>query len=635
MGSWTPVHCKCCVQPSVRTLAAMQLKEDIKPETKKWLISILEAPKKDGGAHVLVHPGEDDDGNFLLLSATSCSLLQAIEVVGLSKPDLHGSMRTFSYEYRKNFLNADKLDSFLTLSEQQFLLKHEIESVKVLQETCIPGYLEHKLFPGQQTVDLLQKWGIIVKFYPVHDKEELKSLIRSWYKQISIGPQPIDAVRAYFGESVALYFRFLEYFTVSLIAMVVLHFICMFFEDSFNKYVIFAVFNVIWSTVFLELWKRHSSVKAYFWGTLYLKSYFETSRPNFGGLMMTNPITGRYEPYYPQWKRKLWIIFVTVPVVCVFVGLAVDGMTMFLYWEHWCKTWYKRSTSSYSVLVLHLPSVCHTIYMEILNTLYRRSATTLTEWENHRTESSFQNHMTIKVLAFRFVNCFGLLFYITFCLQDLQLLKKRLSSLLIVSQAINQFSESLLPYLKQRLKLNSLSLSKTKSDAYPFIDYVVSQGDKFSYPGLFDDYMELFVQFGYVSLFSSVYPLTAVLLVLNNITEIRTDAFKLCQVFQKPFFRPAANIGIWQVAFEILGFFSVITNCFLAGMSPEIKTLCQTHVISPEKTMICILITEHFLIVLKLIVAFAIPDKPGWLQFKVMQMEYHSWTALKASSRFS
>ncbi|MEE6499535.1 hypothetical protein FKM82_003487 [Ascaphus truei] len=482
MGSWTVAHCKCCTLPSVQTLAAMQLRDDIKPETKKWLISILEAPKKDGGAHILVHPGEDDEGNLLLLSATLCSLLQATELLGLAKPDRQGSMRAFSYHHRSNFLNSDNKDLFLTLSEQQFLIKHEVESATVLQETGLPGHPEQRLHPGQHIVDSLQKWGIIVKIYPIHDKEQLNILKKRWYTKLSLTSQPIDAIRAYFGEPVALYFCFLGYFTGSLIPMALLSFACAFFLDSLDKYIFFAVFNVIWSTFTMKLWKRCSSAKAYFWGTLHLKSYFETSRAQYWGPLTEHPITGRWEPYYPQWKQKLRILFVSAPSVCIFLGLAVDGMVMFLYWEKWTQGWYKRSTSKFTIIGLYLPSICHTLYMEILNAVYKRAAISLTEWENHRAESSFQNHLTIKVLVFRFVNCFGLLFYITFFLQDLQFLKKRLTSLLIVSQAINQFNESLLPYLQQRVKLKSGFFTKTDVNKYPFVDEVVSEGDMLANP---------------------------------------------------------------------------------------------------------------------------------------------------------
>ncbi|MEQ2188542.1 Anoctamin-10, partial [Goodea atripinnis] len=71
--------------------------------------------------------------------------------------------------------------------------------------------------------------------------------------------------------------------------------------------------------------------------------------------------------------------------------------------------------------------------------------------------------------------------------------------------------------------------------------------DGFPSQGTFDDYLELFLLFGYVSLFSCVYPLAAVLVVLNNITEVYSDAFKMCRVFKRPFADPAANIGVWQV----------------------------------------------------------------------------------------
>lgn len=62
-----------------------------------------------------------------------------------------------------------------------------------------------------------------------------------------------------------------------------------------------------------------------------------------------------------------------------------------------------------------------------------------------------------------------------------------------------------------------------------------------------DDYLELFLQFGYVYLFSSAFPLAAVWAFLNNVTEIRCDAFKMCRIFQRPFSEPASSTGIWQV----------------------------------------------------------------------------------------
>jgi len=41
--------------------------------------------------------------------------------------------------------------------------------------------------------------------------------------------------------------------------------------------------------------------------------------------------------------------------------------------------------------------------------------------------------------------------------------------------------------------------------------------------------------------------LAAVWALLNNVTEIRSDAFKMCKVFRRPFAETASDIGAWQV----------------------------------------------------------------------------------------
>lgn len=55
------------------------------------------------------------------------------------------------------------------------------------------------------------------------------------------------------------------------------------------------------------------------------------------------------------------------------------------------------------------------------------------------------------------------------------------------------------------------------------------------------------IQLGYVILFSSAFPPAALCAMLNNLIEIRTDAFKLAYVCQRPFGQRVPNIGTWQV----------------------------------------------------------------------------------------
>lgn len=58
----------------------------------------------------------------------------------------------------------------------------------------------------------------------------------------------------------------------------------------------------------------------------------------------------------------------------------------------------------------------------------------------------------------------------------------------------------------------------------------------------------MFIQFGYVVLFSSAFPLAAMCALINNIIEIRSDALKLCTGLQRPFGQRVENIGQWQVS---------------------------------------------------------------------------------------
>lgn len=81
-----------------------------------------------------------------------------------------------------------------------------------------------------------------------------------------------------------------------------------------------AMFSMIWSTVFMEMWKRRSSSLSYRWGTLNLAERFAEPRPGFHGDLGVNPVTGRVEPLFPEWQRRLRILVLSVPVVGLFLG---------------------------------------------------------------------------------------------------------------------------------------------------------------------------------------------------------------------------------------------------------------------------------------------------------------------------
>ncbi len=129
----------------------------------------------------------------------------------------------------------------------------------------------------------------------------------------------------------------------------------------------------------MELWKRRSAALSYRWGTFNLAEQFQEPRPGFHGELGTNPVTGRLEPLFPEWKRRLRIGLVSLPVVGVFLGLVVMGMAGFYLFERLVSNWHKASGSYFTVALLYLPSIAHIVYTNVLGNIYRNVALQLTE----------------------------------------------------------------------------------------------------------------------------------------------------------------------------------------------------------------------------------------------------------------
>ncbi|XP_037684957.1 anoctamin-10-like [Choloepus didactylus] len=565
-------------ETSFTPLVVIELAQDVKEETKEWLKSRIIAKKKDGGAQLLFRPLLNkyaketlENQNLHLVGASQIRLLLGAEAVGLVKECNDNTMRAFTYGARQNFKGFDDdNDDFLTMAECQFIIKHELENLRAKDEKMIPGYPQTKLYPGKSLLRRLLTAGIVIQVFPLHDNEALKKLEDTWYTRFTLKYQPVDSIRRYFGETIAVYFGFLEYFTLALIPMAVIGLpYYLFAWEDYDKYVIFASFNLIWSTVILEVWKRGCASMTYRWGTLVMKRQFEEPRTGFHGVLGINPVTGREEPTYSSYKRQLRIYLVSLPFVCLCLYFSLYVMMIYFDLEAWALALHENSG-------LEWPSIIYAIVIEIMNRLYRYAAEFLTSWENHRLESAYQNHLILEVLVFNFLNCFASLFYIAFVLMDMKLLRQSLATLLITSQIINQIVESLLPYWLQ--KKHGMQVKKKVQALKADIDatlyeQVILEKEMGTYLGTFDDYLELFLQFGYVSLFSCVYPLAAAFAVLNNFTEVNSDALKMCRVFKRPFSEPSANIGVWQLAFETMSVISVVTNCALIGMSPQVNAV--------------------------------------------------------------
>lgn len=159
----------------------------------------------------------------------------------------------------------------------------------------------------------------------------------------------------------------------------------------------------------------------------------------------------------------------------------------------------------------------------------------------------------------------------------------------------------------------------------PRIEQNEQESSLLEYDSTYEDYLEMYIQFGYVVLFASISPFSAVAALINNIIEMRIDAYKLCCVFRRPFAKRAKNTGAWLLAFEAMIVMSIITNCGLLYLQPEIRDSTRPK----ELIVLEFVVVEHILLAIAWALNKGIPDRPWWVRVALAKADYESRQAVK------
>eukprot|EP01047_Picozoa_sp_COSAG01_P039064 COSAG01_NODE_3207_length_6420_cov_9.039393_3_plen_184_part_00 len=72
------------------------------------------------------------------------------------------------------------------------------------------------------------------------------------------------------------------------------------------------------------------------------------------------------------------------------------------------------------------------------------------------------------------------------------------------------------------------------------------------FPATFDDFSEMTVQFGFMTLFAVAYPIGSLFALINNLFELRVDGQKLTSDCRRPRYREAEDIGSWMTALQCI-----------------------------------------------------------------------------------
>ncbi|OAD54669.1 Anoctamin-1 [Eufriesea mexicana] len=470
--------------------------------------------------------------------------------------------------------------------------------------------------------------------------------------------QPLDYIKEYFGVKIGLYFAWLGFYTHMLIPASIVGLLCFIYScatlysnepsedicngndtiemcplcDHFCGYwnlketclharitylfdnpstVFFSIFMSLWATLFLELWKRYSAEITHRWDLTGLDAQEEHPRPQYLARLAhikkksLNIITNTEEPKVPFWKMKVPATIFSFSIVLLLIAVAMAAVLGVVLYRMSVLTalsvYGHPMVTSYAILFTTATAASINLCCIIIfNWVYVWLAEYLTEIELLRTQTEFDDSLTLKIYLLEFVNYYASIFYIAFfkgkfvgypgnynrffkyrqeecgpggCLMELCI---QLSIIMIGKQTMNTILEMLFPLFYKWLNTLKVHVGmKTKNGQKKVTtrkylqwikDYkLVEWGPR----SLFPEYLEMgnVLQYGFVTIFVAAFPLAPFFALLNNVFEMRLDAKKLLTMYRRPVGQRVIDIGIWYRILGSISKLSVITNAFIIAFT--------------------------------------------------------------------
>ncbi|XP_031657724.1 anoctamin-1-like isoform X3 [Oncorhynchus kisutch] len=258
-------------------------------------------------------------------------------------------------------------------------------------------------------------------------------------------------------------------------------------------------------------------------------------------------------------------------------------------------------------------AIINLVVILILDEVYGAVARWLTVLEVPKTDKSFEERLIFKTFILKFVNAFTPIIYIAFfrgrlvgrpgsylyvfesyrmeecahggCLMELCI---QLSITMLGKQLIqNNLFEIGIPKLKKLIRyIKSKRRSFQEEEREKKLQRYETDHFLEPFAGLTPEYMEMIIQFGFVTLFVASFPLAPLFALLNNIIEIRLDAKKFVAELRRPVAARAKDIGIWYNLLRAVAKVAVIINAFVISFTSDfIPRLVYQYMYSPDGSM--------------------------------------------------
>ncbi|XP_047431760.1 anoctamin-2b isoform X2 [Mugil cephalus] len=393
--------------------------------------------------------------------------------------------------------------------------------------------------------------------------------------------------------------------------------------------VFFAIFMSLWAVLFLEHWKRRQISLSFSWDLTGIEEDEEHPRPKYETILLQKRQREQKKKKKKKkkdesaiekltWKDRLPGYFINVSSILFMFGLTFSAVFGVIVYRITVSALMAMSPdpdikSNVRVTVTATAVIINLVVILILDEIYGAVALWLTELEIPKTETNFEERLILKAFLLKFMNAYAPIFYVAFfkgrfagrpgnyvyvfndyrmeecapggCLIELCI---QLSIIMLGKQLIqNNIFEIGIPKLKKLVRAlrDKESAQKESEGERPpqqwNLDYALAP-----FEGLTPEYMEMIIQFGFVSLFVASFPLAPLFALLNNVIEIRLDAKKFVTELRRPIAARAKDIGIWYNILSGMGKFSVIINAFVISFTSDfIPRLVYQYMYSQTGTM--------------------------------------------------
>ncbi|XP_019454497.1 PREDICTED: anoctamin-like protein At1g73020 [Lupinus angustifolius] len=482
---------------------------------------------------------------------------------------------------------------------------------------------------GESLLWKLESENIVKQVFPLHDEKKRKTLLRSWaFHWWDLTNQPIDDIYSYYGAKIAIYFAFLGMYTRWLLFPAAFGLTLQFIDFGSLRLVVlpaFFIMVILWAVMFSQFWKRKNAALLARW-----------------------PVSSAVadDPGYVTPGRKCCSLQPPMELIKVFETDKVKGKEVFRRYEWFGRFMRFRNDAFviFSIICLQLPfelAYAHlfevassdaikfgltAIYLCAIQYITKfggKVCVKLIKYENNENTEKRADSLVYKVFGLYFMQTYIGVFYHALLHRNFSTLRKVLIQRLLLSEVLENLVENSLPYLKYTYKKYRVRRKKKKEkgesrEKIQFTSRVEKEYLKPSYSasigeeledGLFDDFLELALQFGMIMMFACAFPPAFAFAALNNIMEIRTDALKLLAILRRPIPRAAATVGAWLNIFQILTVMSICTNCALLAWLYDEEGKWKI-----EPGLAAILIIEHVLLLIKFCFSRLVPEEPAWVK---------------------